>query len=367
MSRGEMKITCTDSGREEQLQFLRFLAFLNVYIVHAEAWLFFQYPASHCGTAAVSFFFMLSGLVTGLAYCGKDVRLGLRDYGGYLWRKIKKIYPLYFFTVMYTFLYADCRSLTALADLSSFPRQLVRNLLLLQSWFSEGYFSYNGVGWFLSTLVFLWACSLPVMALLNQINRRPKGWMLLLGGLGAVLFLTAVCCYLTKNLDMDYWQYVFPPARLGEYLSGMLLGMLIHSLKPCLKPGKGMRLLFTALEIGVLYYWFAMLSHSGGSWRSRIFTWLLPNVCLLSVFTCGMGWISSLFRRKPLVCLGDVSFECYLLHYVIVMQYTLFHLDQELSGVGKPVVFLYCLGLTLLLAFLIHRWPGRKQSSDSAV
>ena len=44
--------------RADQLQFLRFLAFLNVYICHAESWLFFKYPASHCAAAAVSFFFI---------------------------------------------------------------------------------------------------------------------------------------------------------------------------------------------------------------------------------------------------------------------------------------------------------------------
>lgn len=55
----------TRTGREEQLQFLRFWAFFNVFVCHGEQWLFFKYPTSHCSTAAVSFFFMLSGLVTG--------------------------------------------------------------------------------------------------------------------------------------------------------------------------------------------------------------------------------------------------------------------------------------------------------------
>lgn len=150
-----------ETGREEQLQFLRFLAFLNVYIGHAESWIFFRYPASNCSAAAVSFFFMLSGLVTSYSAWGKDVHLGIRDFGNYLWKKLKKVYPLYFFTIMYTFLYAGQSHLTALADPDRFPRQLIRNLLLIQSWFPEGYFSYNGVAWFLSSLLFLWVITLP--------------------------------------------------------------------------------------------------------------------------------------------------------------------------------------------------------------
>lgn len=65
----------TRTGREEQLQFLRFWAFFNVFVCHGEQWLFFKYPTSHCSTAAVSFFFMLSGLVTALASFNKDIRL----------------------------------------------------------------------------------------------------------------------------------------------------------------------------------------------------------------------------------------------------------------------------------------------------
>lgn len=227
----------TRTGREEQLQFLRFWAFFNVFVCHGEQWLFFKYPTSHCSTAAVSFFFMLSGLVTALVFYNKDVRLSWREEGKYLWRKVKKIYPLYLFTTLYLFLYTNTESLTALFDVQRFPGQLVRNLLLVQSWSAEGAFSYNGVGWFLSTLMFLSVFNLPVMFLLNKINRRPKGWLLLSGALAGTLFLTAVYCYLTKNLDMDYWQYIFPPARMGEYLGGMLLGMLVCTLKPHLKQG----------------------------------------------------------------------------------------------------------------------------------
>ena len=170
----------TRTGREEQLQFLRFWAFFNVFVCHGEQWLFFKYPTSHCSTAAVSFFFMLSGLVTALVFYNKDVRLSWREEGKYLWRKVKKIYPLYLFTTLYLFLYTNTESLTALFDVQRFPGQLVRNLLLVQSWSAEGAFSYNGVGWFLSTLTFLSVFSLPVMFLLNKINRRPKGWLLLL-------------------------------------------------------------------------------------------------------------------------------------------------------------------------------------------
>ena len=67
-------------ARQEQLQFLRFLAFLNIFITHAEQWLFFPYRSSHCANAAVSFFFMLSGMVAGYSFVRKQtVSVTLRE------------------------------------------------------------------------------------------------------------------------------------------------------------------------------------------------------------------------------------------------------------------------------------------------
>ena len=98
-----------------------------------------------------------------------------------------------------------------------------------------------------------------------------------------------------------------------------------------------------------------MLSRAGSPWRSRIFTWLLPNLVLIGVFTCGMGWVSSLFRWKPLVRLGDVSFECFLIHNVFLVQYA------TLSQSENAAVFLFCLGMSILLALLIHKFPEKRK------
>ena len=76
----EPKIAATRQ-RAEQLQFLRFLAFINVFLVHTEEWAFFAYPRSHCSNAAVSFFFMLSGLVIGLSGFDREMHLSGGEIG----------------------------------------------------------------------------------------------------------------------------------------------------------------------------------------------------------------------------------------------------------------------------------------------
>ena len=206
----------TRTGREEQLQFLRFWAFFNVFVCYGEQWLFFKYPTSHCSTAAVSFFFMLSGLVTALASFNKDIRLSWREEGKYLWRKVKKIYPLYLFTTLYLFLYTNTESLTALFDVQRFPGQLVRNLLLVQSWSAEGALSYNVVGWFLSTLMFLSVFSLPVMFLLNKINRRPKGLAAAVGRTGGNVIPDGCLLLLNEESRHGLLAVHFPASQNGR-------------------------------------------------------------------------------------------------------------------------------------------------------
>lgn len=353
-------VTISDvrNNREEQLQFLRFLAFLNIYIYHCEQWLFFPYPASHCAFLAVSFFFMLSGLVTGYSLSQKQVRADVRSIGVYLWKKVKKLYPLYFCTVLAAMLLSGFPTLLAENGVQAMAgqlRQLLRSLLLLQAWFTEGFYDFNGVGWYLSCAMFLYALTLPAMAVLNRINKRRHGWFWLGCGGAGVLLAAAVYCYATQSWDMSYWHYIFPPARAGEYLAGMILGVVLCTVKPRLHFGEKYRILLTLLEAAALIYWFRSLSSPGNYWRNHIVSWLIPNMVLLSVFTVGGGWVSALFRRAPLVRLGNLSFSCYLIHQLILRLYQLSCPAGELSQGGKAASFVFCLAVSVVFAQYLDR------------
>lgn len=348
----------TIKGKEEQLQFMRFLAFLNVYIAHAEVWLFFDYPASHCSKAAVSFFFILSGGLTGYSGYGKEVRLSASAFGSYMWKKLRKLYPLYFLTMTLPLVLSNLPGQIVSGDFAlAWPqlRQLIKNLLLIQSWFAEGYFSINGVGWFLSTLMFLYLWNLPALWLLNQGNRHPRRFILLFSGFCAVFFGTVAYCYVTQPYDMDYLQYVLPPARLGEYFCGMILGFGIAAGKPHLREGTANKAIFTVLEVGALAFWFLSLGRPGNYWMNRIVSWLIPNLLLFGVFLIGKGWVSQAFRWKPLVRLGDVSFECFLIHNILIIRFLQYNEAYLTSRLGKILAFCTCLIFSLLLAFLLHR------------
>lgn len=346
------------TGREDQLQFLRFLAFFFVYLDHVEPWVFFKFSVSHCGISAVSFFFILSGFATGYSYYGREIRTGAKDIGKYIWKKLYKLYPLYFCTTIFTVMLGNLPEMIAMQDFAGIKdhlAQLMRSLLLIQSWFREGYLQFNGVGWFLSSSMFLYVLTLPAMLVLNKMAKSNKWYLLLPVLFGGMLFGTAAYCYLTKQFDMGYWHFIFPPARMGEYFGGMALGMLLRMVKPYIKTGNLSRILFTVLEIAVLLYWVKSLSSPGNYWRNHTVSWMIPNMAVLAVYTVGAGWISDLFRLKPLKRLGDISFECYLIHQIIINLYRANNAVPADSQPAKITAFTFCFAVSILFALLLNK------------
>lgn len=357
----EPKIAATRQ-RAEQLQFLRFLAFINVFLVHTEEWAFFAYPRSHCSNAAVSFFFMLSGLVIGLSCFAREVRLSADEIGKNLRKRLFKLYPLYFLALMLSVLYSPIPTAIAEHDTSGLRESLTyltKHLLLIQSWFPLDELRFNGAGWYLSSLLPLTLLNLPVSALLNKVRKHRFGLpLMLMGSLGAA-FVIVVFCYFTQDLNMFYWHYMFPLARIPEYLIGMIWGFLICEIKARCNPNKLHKWVFTALEIFVLVFWVFSLSRPGNYWRNYIISWLKPNCMLLIVFALGYGWVSDLFRLKPLVWLGDMSFGCYLIHGIVIKTF------RGINGIFLPntqseaFAFFYCLIMSVLLAYMLDN--SRKQ------
>lgn len=351
-----------ESERAQQLQFLRFLAFLNVFISHTEEWNFLRYPASHAGPFAVSFFFMLSGLVTGWSAFGKETALTLRSIGAAWWKRARKIYPVYILTVLLAVLSSRLPELVASrdwAELGNFGKQLGSYFLLLQTWppfeFAKVKYSFNGSSWFLCCLAFLWLFNVPGTWLLQKIEKLRARYVIMGAAFAALMVGTVCYCRLTQNLLMSYWHSAFPPARIGEYLGGMILGFSIRSFLSRWDRRRELRLLFTLLEIAALAFWCFSLKRAGNYWMNYIVAWLIPNTFLLTVFTFGGGYISSLLRAKPLVRLGDISFECYMVHHLIVIRYFSLHPMDSWSLPDQILAFTFCLLLTVFSACLLHQ------------
>jgi len=354
MDKYQIAVPTEKNGRAEQLQFLRFLAFFCVYVAHAEVWLFFRFPSVNCSTCAVGFFFVLSGFVSGWSAYGRDYRFGWKEYGRNLRKKVSRIYPLYCITMLIPALTSGVLQQLASLNFGGDVFQLLKNLLMIQSWFPEGSMTFNGVGWYVSTLMFLNLLNYPVLCLFTGLKRRRWRILLFSGCIGGILFCTAVYCYLTKSWDLGYWHYVFPPARMGEYLAGIALGYLVSVVHQGMGRGKQQTWLFTVLEISVLLLWFRFMYIFGSPWRVHILNWLIPNILLISVFALGRGWVSRLFCLRPLVKLGDISYECFLIHNLLVVRLAITCTELAESTAGKVTGFVACLLLTIVISLYLN-------------
>jgi len=338
-------------SRAEQMQFWRFIAFFHVFLQHTMDWNgFLHYPSFKSGLIAISFFFMLSGALSGYNAPGRTEKPAIGDVLRHGLRKLKGFYPLYIVMIAISLFSSGLIVEVAQRNLSGIVRQTGRlgvHLLMLQSWFPSTYFDFTGVGWFFSTILMLYLCQLPFGWLLGRLRRRTV-W-LLLAALAAVS--VALQYGLTFTKDAYFFKYIFPPARVWEYLIGMTVGYLVRTKGESAKP----KAWFTALEWLSMAVWVGAIFTCPDNWTDIAVWWLLPNALVLWVFLQGGGAVSALFGRKPLVMLGDCVFECVLIHGMLLDLYTyLCPVAAMPGGVAGAVSLGVTLLATVLLANRLH-------------
>lgn len=341
------------SNRADQLQFLRFCAFFLIFLWHVDRYVPYWFPHDKGALNAVVFFFILSGVVTGYSTCGKEVVFSFGATKQHLLGKIKKVYPLYFVTTLFAVAYSGLPSYIANYDYQNVwtkVSQLVKNLLLLQSWFPEGYYAYNGVGWFLSSIMFLYLLNVPLAACMTGI-RKKKNWRCIVGAIFCgTVGLTVLYNYVLRGTNMEFTTYILPPSRLGEYICGLCIGYTVRSVMDKVPSGTVYKIVFSCAEIAAIALWINAMYRPMAAWHDKVVHWLLPNLLLLTVFTFGKGILSDLFKIKILRHLGDLTFECFLIHQVLIHEYIL---NAGVGGNSKPeklFSLVFCLIMTLLLA-----------------
>ncbi|MBR5639285.1 MAG: acyltransferase [Muribaculaceae bacterium] len=297
--------------------------------------------------AGVTFFFMLSGFL--VAYRHSEIKSCKQFY----WRRLSRIFPLHWF-VLAAMIVFDM----ALMHKFHYGWDLPLHVLLLQSWVpSEAvFYNYSIHSWFLSSLMF---CVIATPLMLKFFNRM---------GLKIAFQVVIAACVavIVVNLVADeHWHsylYVCPVTRLVDYTLGMLLGI---TLRDRIMPRRISAAQATAHEVVPLMVLAAfIIIHSNGSVVSEQLEhsvlWWLP-VSLLLV-TCTIlngkeGLVGKFLSIKPLLWLGGISFEVYLLQkfvnnafcYVVAPFFG--HFGILIYGYS----FICTLPLLILTAWLVNR------------
>lgn len=347
-----------DKDKADQLQFLRFICFLLICVFHSAIYGVDWFPGRNGAANAVEFFIVLSGFGSGYSSYFRSIELSFKSERVYLWKKLTKVYPLYFVTTTFMIGFSGIPGFIAyhqIDDLIPKLKQLIRNLLLIQSWFPEEYFSFNGVGWFLSTAFFLYAVNIPLRAVFSKIRAKNRENLIYIA-IAVLSYITVLgYCYATRYTEMEYTQYTLPISRLGEYITGMSLGYLIRALLSKEKISvKYSFEIFSVLEICTFSFWVYNMYLPMPEWHYRIIHWFIPNCILICVFACGKGVASKLFRARFLVYLGDISFECFLIHGIVIYLYSFNGLGRT-GYSGNVFSIAFIIVETVLMASIVSK------------
>jgi peptidoglycan/LPS O-acetylase OafA/YrhL len=325
----------------------------------------------------VDFFFVLSGFV--IAWNYGDRLSSWPEMKRFLILRLGRVYPLHLFMLFCFLAYETARSLYALhhpgvsATFSGFtePGAVLSNLVLVQSLHVHDLLTWNVPSWSISTeywTYFVFALVSVCFGLRNT--------MLLAVAIVAPLLIARVSAT-GMNITYDW--------GLVRCIFGFALGVAccrFYRRWPAAMH-EASRAQMTTLELLVVLAVVLFVCEAGTGGLSILAPFLFAAAVL--VFAAEGGWVSGLFRSRPLRWLGTVSYSIYMTHYFLVILVPTIvkhglHRDYSawmpVPGDAPVEVFgrddlegtffyLLVLGLTLFLSAFTYRWiekPGRDWS-----
>ena len=349
-------------------QGMRAIAFLGIFL-------------SHCGISAlgewgVSIFFVMSGFLMMHRYGSKSMDVSARFCLRFSFWKISKIYPLHVLMTVAAIPLAVYSLLNGMPDTSavSLLRDVALHAALLQAWIPDEsvYFGLNGVAWYLSACVVLYALFPPLLRLFCRIPNRKTGLLIAAGVYCAQIFVAAavnmaLAGHAGAKSSIIWFTYIFPLFRLGDFSIGCCLGAAFSDAGNCID-SKSATLLEALIFAGwaILYSLFQHhLGIGGMEWFRHTLLYLPVTALAIYVFAMEKGIISGILSCKPLVLLGNISAYMFLIHQIVI-RYVVVFIHRTLQTTPNPwLAACVSLPVTILLSALCERYAAGKHLSSA--
>jgi peptidoglycan/LPS O-acetylase OafA/YrhL len=285
----------------------------------------------------------------------------------YAWHRVRRIMPAYTVTVLLAYLVYQFR--TAGPNPGHTWIGLFRNLTLTQIYTGNYLGSYLHQGltqmWSLAVEVAFYVV-LPLLAylLLVVVCRRRWRPALLLATLAALALITPawlIFVHLTTSLPNG--ARVWLPTYLVWFLAGMGLAVLQAMGVRCYA--------FAAIPLAVISYFIASTPIAGapttspqGLVEALVKAGFYAAIAALAVAPLALGnrgWYARLLATRPMVWLGDISYEIFLIH-LVTMEIAMVEVVRYPIYTGSMLsLYVATLAITIPLAWLLHRFtrvPG---------
>lgn len=302
---------------------------------------------AQAGGLGVTFFFVLSGFI--LAWSARP-----GDVARAFWRRrYVKIVPVYLVTW--------ALAMVLVAGATTTRSQGLATFFMVQSWVPDvaTYWGVNAPGWSLSDEV-LFYLLFPVLfwAIKRIPAQRLKYWI---GAVVAAVALTPLLTYAvipqgtatvpnwpTDSANWFWFAYVFPPARLLDFALGILVARAVTAgrWRDIGMAWSGLLLVasYVAASFAPLLYGLRVLC-------------VVPAALLIAAgATADSEGRFSVFRSRPMVWLGEVSFAFYLVHFT-VLNYVRKLLGGQLFGtLPSAAILLGDVVISLLVSWALYAW-----------
>lgn len=263
------------------------------------------------GAFGVELFIVLSGF---LAFKNYEGYVSLKNF---YFKKISRFIWLHWFTLVLAIPLCLPFEINKL-------KILILNASLIHVWIpiESFYFSYNLVSWYLGiTLFFIFLPPLIKKRISNFSNRKVY---VILAVIQLIEILLVFVSYLV-DVDCHWITYICPLTRALDFIAGGFLSIILsrNKIDSCYK------------KISLLGWicggMFLMLSLKFDSEVFSSSVWLLPSL-LIVLGICG----TENTRENSLTFLGNISFELFLFHQLII-RYLKLIMSQE--NMGSRIAF----------------------------
>jgi len=280
----------------------------------------------------------------------------------YARHRVRRIMPAYVVTVLVAYVLYHFRA--AGPNPGHSWTGLLRNLTLTQI-YADGYlgkYLHQGLTqmWSLAVEASFYLM-LPLLAylLLVLISRRSWRPKLLVGALAGMTLISPAWLIL---VHLDRWipdgARLWLPTYLAWFLGGMLLAVLQAMGVRCYA--------FVAIPLAIICYFIVATPIGGAPTTSPA---SLPEALVKMVFYAviaalavaplalgdqGLYW--RLMASRPMVWLGEISYEIFLVH-LVTMEFVMVYVVRSHVYTGSMLnLFVATLALTIPLAWLLHRF-----------
>ena len=356
------------SSRVASLTGIRAVAAILVVVTHA-AYTTGKYPQGYYGLVlsraeiGVPIFFVLSGFLLFRPWVKASATGGpAPSIRRYAWHRVRRIMPAYVVTVLLAYLLYHFR--TAGPNPGHTWEGLFRNLTLTQIYTDNYLFAFLHQGltqmWSLAVEAAFYV-ALPLLAYLLLVvvcRRRWRPGLLFVGLLGLAAVSPVWLWIVHDSADLPDGARLWLPTYLAWFVAGMALTVLSQL--------KVRGYAVVCVPLAVVSYFIASTPIAGEPTTSpaqlsealaKTFFYAVIAALLVAPPALGdQGWYNRFLASRPMVFLGEISYEIFLVH-LMIMELVMVEVMNAPVYTGSMVALLVLtMVFTVPAAWLLHRF-----------